>query len=154
MTADGNDQTSPALAGAKVLIVKDEALVALELALALRDLGCIVLGPAADSTQARALLQQRPDVVLLDLGLQDGFALTLVEMLGLAPWEWRGEIRTSCGSRHGDRLHAGPGLGRGTVAQGRVQPLPVVEDFDVIEHGRFRLRAGAEADVVDVLLLQ
>ncbi len=81
MITDGNDQTSPALAGAKVLIVEDEALVALELALALRDLGCIVLGPAADSTQARALLQQRPDVVLLDLGLQDGFALALVEVL-------------------------------------------------------------------------
>src|ERR671917_128321 len=73
---------------------------------------------------------------------------------GLAPWEWRGEIRTSCGSRHGDHLHAGPGLGRGTVAQGRVQALPVVEDFDVVEHGRLRLRAGAEADVMDVLLLQ
>ncbi len=85
MTADGNDQGSPTLAGAKVLIVEDEALVALELALALRDLGCIVLGPAADSAQAQALLQrQQPDAVLLDLGLRDGFALALVQALAAA----------------------------------------------------------------------
>jgi CheY-like chemotaxis protein len=85
MTANRNDQASSTLTGAKVLIVEDEALVALELTLALRDLGCIVLGPAADSTQARALLQrQQPDAVLLDLGLRDGFALALVEAITTA----------------------------------------------------------------------
>ena len=68
-----------------VLIVEDEALVALDLTLALRDLGCIVLGPAADSAQTLALLRrQLPDAVLLDLGLQDGFALPLVEILAAA----------------------------------------------------------------------
>ena len=60
----------------------DAVLVALDLALVLRDLGCIVLGPAGDSIQALALLRrQRPDAVLLDLGLRDGFVLSLVEAL-------------------------------------------------------------------------
>src|SRR3954447_17784972 len=40
---------------------------------------------------------------------------------GPAPGEWRGEIRTSCGRWHDDRLHVGPRLGRGSVAQARVQ---------------------------------
>jgi two-component system, response regulator PdtaR len=84
MTTNRNEQAS-ILTGATVLIVEDEALVALDLALVLRDLGCVVLGPAADSAQALALLrQQRPDAVLLDLGLRDGFALALVEALAAA----------------------------------------------------------------------
>jgi two-component system, response regulator PdtaR len=81
MTTNRNEQASIPT-GATVLIVEDEALVALDLALVLRDLGCVVLGPAADSAQALALLrQQRPDAVLLDLGLRDGFVLSLVEAL-------------------------------------------------------------------------
>jgi CheY-like chemotaxis protein len=84
MTTNRNEQAS-ILSGATVLIVEDEALVALDLALVLRDLGCVVLGPAADSAQALALVrQQRPDAVLLDLGLRDGFALALVEALSAA----------------------------------------------------------------------
>ena len=83
MTTNRNEQ-APILTGATVLIVEDEALVALDLALVLRDLGCVVLGPAADSLQALALLrQQRPDAVLLDLGLRDGFALALAEALAV-----------------------------------------------------------------------
>src|SRR3954465_3928740 len=35
-----------------------------------------------------------------------------------------------------------------------MQTLPIVEDFDVFEHGRLRLLAGAEADLVDVLRLE
>jgi two-component system, response regulator PdtaR len=81
MTANQNGRAL-ALAGTTVLIIEDEALVALDLTLVLRDLGCIVLGPAGDSIQALALLrQQRPDAVLLDLGLRDGFVLSLVEAL-------------------------------------------------------------------------
>src|SRR3954469_21920505 len=73
---------------------------------------------------------------------------------GPPPEEWRGGIRTSRGGAHGDPFHGGPRLGRSAVAQGRVQALPVVEDLDVLEHRRLRLRTGAEADVVDVLLLE
>src|SRR3954466_14893241 len=71
---------------------------------------------------------------------------------GPPPEEWRGGIRTSRGRAHVDPFHAGPRLGRGAVAQGRVQTLPVVEDLDILEHRR--RRTGAEADVVDVLLLE
>jgi CheY-like chemotaxis protein len=81
MTANQNERAPP-LGGATVLIIEDEAPVALDLVLELRDLGCVVLGPATDSVQALALLRrQRPDAVLLDLGLRDGFALALVEAL-------------------------------------------------------------------------
>src|SRR5215203_1963055 len=73
---------------------------------------------------------------------------------GLPSVEWRGEIRASFGCTHGDPFHAGPRLGRGAIADGRMQTLPIVEDFDVFEHGRLRLLAGAEADLVDVLGLE
>src|SRR5215217_9187279 len=73
---------------------------------------------------------------------------------GLPPSAWRGGIRASCSCRHGDPFHAGPRLGRGAIADGRMQALPIVEDLDGLEHGRLRLLAGAEADLVDVLRLQ
>jgi hypothetical protein len=73
---------------------------------------------------------------------------------GPAPWEWRDGIRTSCGFEHGDPFHAGPCLERGAIAQGRVQALPIVEDFDVVEHGCPGFLTRAEAGVVDVLLLE
>src|SRR5436190_16499794 len=50
---------------------------------------------------------------------------------GRALGVWRDEIRISCCLAHGDRLHAGASLGRGSVAQGRVQALPIIEDLDV-----------------------
>src|SRR4051794_22739093 len=73
---------------------------------------------------------------------------------GLPPLEWRDEIRASCGCTHGDPLHAGARLNRGAVADARVQALPIVEDFDVVEHRRLRLLADVEADLVDVLRLE
>jgi hypothetical protein len=73
---------------------------------------------------------------------------------GPAPWEWRDGIRTSCGFEHGNPFHAGPRLERGAIAQGRVQALPIVEDFDVVEHGCPGFLTRAEAGVVDVLLLE
>jgi hypothetical protein len=72
---------------------------------------------------------------------------------GLHPWVRRGEIRASCGGAHGD-LHAGPCLSRSAIAQPRMKALAIVEDFQVIEHRRLRLRTGAVADEVDVLGLQ
>ena len=59
----------PTLAGARVLVVGDQVVVALDLARTLRGLGCAVLGPASEPAHALALLrQERPDAVLLDLG--------------------------------------------------------------------------------------
>src|SRR6476659_4762416 len=51
----------------------------------------------------------------------------VVGRAGPPPEEWRGGIRTSRGRAHGDPFHAGPRLGRGAVAQSRVQALPVVQ---------------------------
>src|SRR3954452_13358082 len=73
---------------------------------------------------------------------------------GLPPAEWRVEIRASCNCTHSDGLHAGARLNWGAVANARVQALAIVEDFDVVEYRRFRLLAGVEADLVDVLCLE
>ena len=76
------------------------------------------------------------------------------ENLGLAPWEWRGGIRTSCSREQSDPFHVGARFGRGTVAQGRVQPLPVVEHFHILEHRPPGPARGAGAGAMAVLLLE
>jgi CheY-like chemotaxis protein len=53
-----------------VLVVEDEAFVALELASVLQQSGYRVLGPASTVQEALALLEkQRPDAALLDVNL-------------------------------------------------------------------------------------
>jgi CheY-like chemotaxis protein len=66
--------SEPALArelkGLRVLVVEDEALVALQLEDMLSDLGCAVIGPAARVHQALDLLNgQRVDAAVLDLNV-------------------------------------------------------------------------------------
>lgn len=56
---------------AKVLIVEDEFLVALQLEDILLDNGYAVLGTVADAASL-ALLGEAPDVALVDLNLRDG----------------------------------------------------------------------------------
>src|SRR5205085_11768447 len=73
---------------------------------------------------------------------------------GLPPLVWRGEIRISGCRAQGDRLHAGASLGRGSVAQGRVQALPIIEDLDVLEHRGPRLCPGAELGLMNALRLE
>jgi CheY-like chemotaxis protein len=68
--------------GRTVLIVEDEALVAAELAAAVRGAGGRVLGPVAGNREALALLAcERPDAALLDLALADGEATPTAERL-------------------------------------------------------------------------
>lgn len=58
------------LQGRRILIVEDEALVAMLLEDALVDAGCSVIGPAANVDQALALLgTDRPDAAVIDLNL-------------------------------------------------------------------------------------
>ncbi|MDN3566876.1 response regulator [Paeniroseomonas aquatica] len=58
------------LTGRRILVVEDEALVAMLVEDALLDAGAIVLGPVATVAEALALLQQDiPDVAVLDLNL-------------------------------------------------------------------------------------
>src|SRR5689334_4361000 len=61
------------LAGVKALVVEDEFVIALELDVALRGLGCVVIGVAASCDEALALLERaRPDIGLLDVKLAAG----------------------------------------------------------------------------------
>ena len=54
----------------RVLIVDDEPLIALTLALSLREMGCSVPGPAHSVDAALALIRQSPpDLAVLDLNL-------------------------------------------------------------------------------------
>src|SRR4051794_30968770 len=67
------------LAGARVLVAEDEAVIAFEIAFeietALRELGCVVLGPAAATADTLGLVaRERPDAALLDVELLDGSA--------------------------------------------------------------------------------
>ena len=66
------------LLGRRILVVEDEALIAMMLEDCLRDAGATVLGPVANRQDALAELRhQRPDVVLLDLQLGTESALPL-----------------------------------------------------------------------------
>jgi CheY-like chemotaxis protein len=100
------------LLGIKVLVVEDEAFIAVDLEGMLRELGCDVLPLAPSVAEALAILRtERPDAALLDVRLADGevtpvaaalaaigvpFALVtgcddraLSEPLSRAPWRIR-----------------------------------------------------------------
>jgi DNA-binding response OmpR family regulator len=58
---------------ARILIVEDEALVAMELRLVLEDLGYEVVGTASEARTARALgMRGGVDLALVDIHLSDG----------------------------------------------------------------------------------
>ena len=57
----------------RILIIEDEALVAMELRFVLEDLGHEVIGTAADAKSARALAAETEvDLALVDIHLSDG----------------------------------------------------------------------------------
>lgn len=65
-------ETEPA-AALRILVVEDEALIALELECLLADLGHVIVGVAASSSEAIALGRAAaPDVALVDIHLVDG----------------------------------------------------------------------------------
>ncbi|QDH72590.1 response regulator [Brevundimonas sp. M20] len=58
---------------ARILIIEDEALVAMELRFVLEDLGHEVIGTAADARSARDLVRETDvDLALVDIHLSDG----------------------------------------------------------------------------------
>lgn len=74
----------PALAGRTVLVVEDEPLVALELATALEEAGCTVVGPAATLADALALAEAhaaRLDAAVLDANLHGHSSRPVAELL-------------------------------------------------------------------------
>lgn len=60
------------VAVAKILVVEDEILVALDLLHSLEELGYEPVGAAPDCATALALADRRPDLALVDLNLRDG----------------------------------------------------------------------------------
>lgn len=57
----------------RVMIVEDQALLAMELELVLGESGCDVVGCAMDTTGAFAIAErERPDLALIDVNLLDG----------------------------------------------------------------------------------
>ena len=68
--------------GRKVLVVEDEALVAMLVEDALLDAGFGVMGPAATVEEAMALLaRERPDAVVLDLNLAGETSTPVADVL-------------------------------------------------------------------------
>jgi CheY-like chemotaxis protein len=66
----------------RVMVVEDEALVAMLVEDALLDAGFDVLGPAATVQEAIALLErERPDAVVLDLNLAGETSTPVADML-------------------------------------------------------------------------
>ena len=58
---------------ARILVIEDEALVAMELRFVLEDLGHQVIGTVADARSARRLVQESDvDLALVDIHLSDG----------------------------------------------------------------------------------
>ena len=58
---------------ARILVIEDEALVAMELRFVLEDLGYEVIGTVADADSARRVIQETEvDLALVDIHLSDG----------------------------------------------------------------------------------
>lgn len=57
---------------ARILIVEDEMMVAMDMEAIIEELGFEPVGIAADSAEALALADSQPDVALVDLHLRDG----------------------------------------------------------------------------------
>ena len=57
---------------AKILIVEDEILVALDMEMAIEEMGHTPIGIAPDAEVAATLANEQPDIALVDLNLRDG----------------------------------------------------------------------------------
>lgn len=75
-------QPDQVLQGLRVLIVEDEAIVAMALQEQLEDCGCRVIGPAPRISKALALLElETPDIAVLDLNLDGEPSIPVAEAL-------------------------------------------------------------------------
>lgn len=65
-----------------VLIVEDDALVAMEMEARVSSLGCTVIGPAGTLERARDLIEgSRPDAALLDVNIKGRRVTPIAEIL-------------------------------------------------------------------------
>lgn len=109
--AEGEDLSFP-LAGWRVLVVEDEALIALDVELALEDAGACVLGPAPSERRAFALIDAAAaegglDAAVLDVDLGnhscEGIAARLRAegvpfVLHTGDWRAEGELVEALGA--------------------------------------------------------
>ena len=69
-------------AGKRVLIVEDEAILAMSIEDMLSDLGCVVVGPALSLAQAQPLAAHEPlDAAVLDVNMGDAPSFGIADML-------------------------------------------------------------------------
>jgi DNA-binding response OmpR family regulator len=74
-----------ALAGCRVLVVEDDALIAMDVEGSIRDFGCHVIGPFGSIAAALAAVgTEQPDCAVIDLNLNGHPALALADALALA----------------------------------------------------------------------
>lgn len=110
-----------------VLIVEDEALVAMEMEDRVRDLGYDVLGPAATVARAHELLDQRtPDAALLDVNLRGEMATPVARRLteaGIPFGLVTGYARLTLGDPH---LFAAPRLAKPVSESGLAKLLQIL----------------------------
>jgi DNA-binding response OmpR family regulator len=72
------------LTGRKILIVEDEAPIALNLAAAVKQAGGVVVGPVATVAEAHATMaDNRLDGALLDIRLRNGTSFPLADILAV-----------------------------------------------------------------------
>ncbi|WP_158283956.1 response regulator [Azospirillum sp. TSO22-1] len=82
MNADTGTEPAGPLAGRRILVVEDEALVAMMIADTLADQGCEVVGPVATTRDALRLLDATPvDGATLDINLTHEEVLPVAEAL-------------------------------------------------------------------------
>jgi CheY-like chemotaxis protein len=81
-TQQGPSAQTGSLQGKLALVVEDSWHIAFAMKCLLENAGLVVIGPAADTDAAEALLSdRRPDVALIDINLRGETALDLVETL-------------------------------------------------------------------------
>lgn len=70
------------LEGLRILVVEDEALIAIDIEAQLRQLGCIVVGPEGRLDRALELARSAPlDGALLDVNIIGGVVFPVAELL-------------------------------------------------------------------------
>lgn len=70
------------IAGKRVLLVEDEAILAMSVEDMLHDLGCVVIGPALSKDDAQRLATEAElDAAVLDINLGDGDSGVIAEIL-------------------------------------------------------------------------